>query len=55
MDISLTVTRQELKDIIASLDFTANDVSEKVNDLLNLKAKLEEQAGWDSEEWHQKD
>ncbi len=43
--ITLTVTREELEHIIGCLDFTANDVSEQEENLMAIKAKLQEQAG----------
>lgn len=43
--INLSVTIEELKDILNCLEFASNDVSEKEADLLALKSKLEGQAG----------
>lgn len=45
MEIILTVTMEELKHIIACLDFTAADVSEQEENLMAIKAKLIGQAG----------
>lgn len=42
--ITLKVTKEELNDIIACLDFAANDVSEKEQDLMAIKASLQQQA-----------